>query len=152
MMQILCSPCSSFECDSHTVHMLTPRSLLPPLTSTVKSSLFTHVHYSSLFLAARLHYCYANCSHYINNGCTFSGQTLYKQTNNCPNTSLYINSWISYKSMKWHVYQAQLNLLYFPFFLYIAVYLTLFNNNKISFLYFNTACSDYQFNFLKTWN
>ena len=32
-----------FECDGHTVHMLTQSRLLP-LTSTVKSSLFTHVH------------------------------------------------------------------------------------------------------------
>ena len=35
---------SHFECDDHTVHMLTQWRLLPPLKSTVKSSLFTHVH------------------------------------------------------------------------------------------------------------
>ena len=35
---------SHFECDGHTVHTLTQRHPLPPLTSTVKSSLFTHVH------------------------------------------------------------------------------------------------------------
>ena len=35
---------SHFECDGHTVHMLTQQHLLPPLTSTVKLSLFTHVH------------------------------------------------------------------------------------------------------------
>ena len=34
---------SHFECDSHTVHMLTQWHLLPPLTSTVKS-LFTCEH------------------------------------------------------------------------------------------------------------
>ena len=39
-----------FECDNHTVHMLTQQRLLPPLTSTVKS-LFTHAHSSPLFLA-----------------------------------------------------------------------------------------------------
>ena len=39
--------------DSHTVHMLTQRRLPPPLTSTVKPSLFAHVHSSSLSLAAR---------------------------------------------------------------------------------------------------
>ena len=33
-----------FECDGHTVHMLTQQHLAPPLTSTVKSSLFTHAH------------------------------------------------------------------------------------------------------------
>ena len=46
-----------FECDSHTVHMLTQQHLLPPLTSTVKSSLFTHAHPRPVFLAARLHQC-----------------------------------------------------------------------------------------------
>ena len=49
----------------------------PPLTSTVKLSLFTHEHSSPLSLAARLHRCCTNCSRYINNGWTFSGQTLY---------------------------------------------------------------------------
>ena len=37
-----------FGCDGHTVHMLTQRCLLPPLTSTVKSSLFTHPHSNPL--------------------------------------------------------------------------------------------------------
>ena len=46
---------SHFECDGHTVHMLTQQHLPPPLTSTVKSSLFTHAHSSPLSLAARLH-------------------------------------------------------------------------------------------------
>ena len=36
---LLCS-ISHFECHSHTVHMLTQRRLPPPVTSTVKSSLF----------------------------------------------------------------------------------------------------------------
>ena len=49
----------------------------PPLTSTVKSSLFTHVHSSPLSSAARLHQCHANQSRYFNNGWTFSGQTSY---------------------------------------------------------------------------
>ena len=66
----------SFECDGHTVHMLTQQHLPAPLTHTVKSSLFTHVHSSPLSLAARLHWCHANISHYINNGWTSSGQTL----------------------------------------------------------------------------
>ena len=68
---------SHFECDGHTVHMLTQHCLLVPLTSTVKSSLFTHVHSSPLSLAARLHRCHASCSCYINNGWSFSGQTSY---------------------------------------------------------------------------
>ena len=66
---------SHFECDSHTVHMLTQQRLLPPLTSTVKSSLLPHTHSSPLSLAARLHWCHANCSHCINNGWIFSRQT-----------------------------------------------------------------------------
>ena len=68
---------SHFECDDHTVHMLAQRHLLPPLTSTGKSSLFMYVHLSTLSLAARLYRCCANCSHYINNGWTFPVQTLY---------------------------------------------------------------------------
>ena len=68
---------SHFECDSRIVHMLTQWRLPPPLASTVRSSLFMHVHSSPLSLAARLHWCRTNRFHYINNGWTFSGQTLY---------------------------------------------------------------------------
>ena len=64
---------SHFECDSHTVHMVTQGRLLPPLTSTVKLSLFTHAHSSPLSLAARLNGCCANHSRYINSGWTFPG-------------------------------------------------------------------------------
>ena len=53
--------------------MSTQRRLLPPLTSTAKSSLFMHVHSSPLSLAARLHQCCSNLSCYIDNGWTFSG-------------------------------------------------------------------------------
>ena len=66
-----------FECDGHTVHMLTQWCLLSPLTSTGKSSLLMHVRSSPLSLAARLHQCHANCLRYINNGWTSPGQTLY---------------------------------------------------------------------------
>ena len=51
------------------------RHLQPPLSSTVKSSLFMHVHSSPLSLDARLCQCHSNHSCYINNGWTFSGQT-----------------------------------------------------------------------------
>ena len=51
--------------------MLTQGHLLPPLTNTVKSSLFTHAHSSPPSLAAGLHRCHANHSHYINNGWIF---------------------------------------------------------------------------------
>ena len=60
--------------------MLTPWHLPPPLTSTVKLSLFTHVHSSPLSFTARLHRCRANHSCYTNDGWTFSGQTSYLQT------------------------------------------------------------------------
>ena len=72
-----------FECNGHTVHMLTQWHLPPPLTSTVKSSLFTPVHSSPLPLAARLHQCHTNHSHYINNGWTFLRQT---QQSDCSDT------------------------------------------------------------------
>ena len=64
---------SHFEHNSHTVHMLTQGYLVPPLTTTVKLSLFMHEHPSLLFLAARLHQCRTNLSHYINNRWSFSG-------------------------------------------------------------------------------
>ena len=68
---------SHFECDGHTVHMLTQQYLPPPLTSTVKSSLcalFAHAHSSPLSLGTRSRQCCTNRSHYIDNGCTFSEQ------------------------------------------------------------------------------
>ena len=64
---------SHFEWNGHTVHMLTQWCLPPPLTSTVKLSLFMHMHSSLLSLAARLHQSRANHSCYINNGWAFSG-------------------------------------------------------------------------------
>ena len=70
---------SHFECNVHTVHMLTQWHLPPPLTSTVRLSLFTHAHSSPLSLASRLHGCCANHSCYISNGWTFSGQTSYSR-------------------------------------------------------------------------
>ena len=45
---------SHFECEDHTAHMLTQWCLLPPVTSTVKSSSFMHTHSSPLSLVARL--------------------------------------------------------------------------------------------------
>ena len=65
---------SHFECDGYTVHRLTQQRLPPPLTSTVKSSLFTHEHSSPLSFSVRLHQCCAHQSCYINYGWAFSGQ------------------------------------------------------------------------------
>ena len=53
---------SCFECYGHGVHMLTQQCLPPPLTSTVKLSLFTHAHSGPLSLAARLHLCCTCCT------------------------------------------------------------------------------------------
>ena len=75
---LLLSLLNHVECNGHTVHMLTQQHLPPPLTSTVKSSLFKHAHSSPLSLAAKLHQCGINCSHYIYSGWTFSGQTSYR--------------------------------------------------------------------------
>ena len=66
-----------------------------PLTSTVKLSLFTHMHSSPLSLAVRLHWCHVNCSHYINNGWTFSWQTSYIT----PFLSLLVFVWIQQYTM-----------------------------------------------------
>ena len=64
----------------------------PPLTSTVKSSWFTHAHSSPLSnLAARLHRCCTNHSHYINNGWTFSGQTSYTHTHKHTHICTYVS-------------------------------------------------------------
>ena len=79
---------SHFECDGHTVHMLTQQCPLPPLTSTVNLSLFTHAYSSPLSLAARLSWCCINCSCYIHNGWTFSGQI-----------SIHIHTYVCIKSL-----------------------------------------------------
>ena len=69
---------SHFEYHSHTVHMLSQWCRLSPLSSTVKLSLFTHAHsLAPLSLVTRLHQCHINSSRYVNNGWTFSRQTLY---------------------------------------------------------------------------
>ena len=67
------------ECDGHTVHMLTQQRPQPPLTSTVRLSLFMHVHPSPLSLAGRLHPYHANHSCFINNDWTFSGEISFSQ-------------------------------------------------------------------------
>ena len=52
---LLLFPLSHFECDSHSGYMLTQWHLPPPPTSTVKSSLFMHMHSRPLSLASTLH-------------------------------------------------------------------------------------------------
>ena len=61
-----------FECNGHTVHILTQWRLPPPLTIRVKLSLFTHVRSNPRTLVARLHQCLTNNSHCIKSGWTFS--------------------------------------------------------------------------------
>ena len=83
-MQIHCSTRSViFNVSATQYTCLLNGVWLPPLTSTVTSSLLTGVHSSPLSLAARLHRCHAP-SHYINNGWTFSRQTSLKYSSfNC---------------------------------------------------------------------
>ena len=59
--------------------MLAQQHLPLPLTSTVRWSLFTHVHSSPLFLAARLRRCHTNRSRYINSGGTSPGEAAHVQ-------------------------------------------------------------------------
>ena len=67
---------SHFECDGYTAYILTQWCLLSPLTSTVKSSLFTNAHSNPISLAARLHHVkQKRC--YTNNGWTFPWQISY---------------------------------------------------------------------------
>ena len=101
---------SHFECDDHMVHMLTQWCLLPPLTRTVKSSLFTHEHSSPLSLAARLHQCHANCSCHINNGWTFSKQTSYNKQY-LKHSTQFPDSGTKYSLCPWSVSQSKINLM-----------------------------------------
>ena len=67
-----------FEWDSHTVwYTCLVNSAYHPSDKLVKLSLFMHAHSSPLSLAARLHRCCTNHSHYINNSWIFSRQTSY---------------------------------------------------------------------------
>ena len=78
---------SYFGCNSHTVYLLTQWRLLPPLTSTVKSSVFT------LALAARVHQCCTNHSCYIDSGRIFSGQTSCVCVCVCVCVCILVNGW-----------------------------------------------------------
>ena len=80
---------SHFECDSHTVHMLTQWVYHSLLATIVKLLLFTHAHPSLLSLAARLHGCPANSSCYINNGWTFPDRPLSILYFTCMHTHTY---------------------------------------------------------------
>ena len=68
---------SHFECDGHTVHMLSQWHLSPPLIGTVEMSLFTHAHSSSLTLAVRLHRCWQTVLIILAMAEHFSRETLY---------------------------------------------------------------------------
>ena len=69
-MLILIAMATQYTCSLSGIY-------LPPLTNTVKSSLFTHVYSSPLSLAAKLHRYHTNHSCHITNGWTFSMQTSY---------------------------------------------------------------------------
>ena len=101
---------SHFEWDGHTAHLFTQWLLLLSLTSTVKSSWFTHVHFNPLSLAARLHLCRANCSHYINNGWTFSRQTSYMEDHSHHSDSGHFMVTKVYKISYWRTRAAWANI------------------------------------------
>ena len=82
LMQICCSTCWVM-----LIAMATPWHLPPPLTSTLKLSLFTHVHSSLLSLAATLHQCCPNCFPYIKNGWTVS-DLIYSKTKMMKSTKI----------------------------------------------------------------
>ena len=86
--QIHCSTCSVILSAMATqVHMLTQWCVPPPLTSTVKLSLFMHAHSSPLSL---LHRCRTNCSFYVNNGWTFPNRPQMSYANSDCFTSLFL--------------------------------------------------------------
>ena len=81
LVQICCSTCSVTLNVTATKNTCSLNGVYhPQLTSTVKLSLFTHVHSSPLSLAARLYQCHANHSLYINIGWTFSRPRIYNGT------------------------------------------------------------------------
>ena len=94
---------SHLECNSHTVHVFIQWCLPPALTSTVKFSLFTHVHSNPLFSAANLYWHHANSSHDINNGWNFSGQTSYIHTKRAL-SSLSHDQFLSKEEKRWGIY------------------------------------------------
>ena len=105
---------SHFECDGHTVHKLTQWCLPTPLTSTVKSSLFTHAYSSPLSLTARLHQCQANHSPYSNNSWTFSGQ------------SSYIHSFLIYVCVNIHILNVHIHNVHTQVYVYIYIYIYIY--------------------------
>ena len=85
---LLCS-LSHFECDGHTVHMLTQWASTAP-TDQYSEVVIVHTSaFQSTLLGCQVTSCCANDSHYINNGWTFSRQTSYK--------SIFL-SWITYQN------------------------------------------------------
>ena len=68
---------SHFECDGHTVHMLTQWHLLPPLTKYNEVVIVHTRAFQSTLLGCRVMSMSCKPSRDINNGWTFSGQTSY---------------------------------------------------------------------------
>ena len=82
---------SYFECNSHTVHMLTHQC---PHWLVQWSCHCSHAHSSPLSLTARWHRCCANSSHDIKNGWTFSWKTSsYMALSMESNTQQIIKKW-----------------------------------------------------------
>ena len=93
LLYLLCH----FECNGHPVHLLTQWCLPLPLTSTVKSSLFTHAHFQPLSLAGRLCITVVQTILIIlTMAGTFSGHTLYVRTSIC----VYVNgTWLTISTL-----------------------------------------------------
>ena len=88
---------SHFVWHGHTVHMFIQLCLLPPLTRIVKWLLLMHAHSILLYLAARLHWCGASFSQYINSGWTFSDRP-------CPIFTTVIFRCDFYHILNFHIY------------------------------------------------
>ena len=90
LMQICCSTCSVIlnVRDMQYICSLNGHPP-PPLTSTVKSSLFAHAHSSPLSLAAPLYQCCTYHPHCINSGCTFSRHASHKEKRHKPTMPIF---------------------------------------------------------------
>ena len=106
---------SNFECTGHTVHMLTQWRLPPSLTSTVKSSLFTHVHSSPFSLAARWHPCRATILFILTMAGFFQADLVLQKT----------LKKTQQKSIYWGVWQFWEDLCLASFHLMLSSFLTL---------------------------
>ena len=77
LMQICCSTCSVILYETATQSTCSLNGIYRPHWLGQWSRHCSPCTFQSTLLAARLHHCCTNCSHNINNGWTFTGQTSY---------------------------------------------------------------------------